>query len=98
LSLDDRIMRLLYVVGDDPVLFVDTVTIGVTSAYRAESMQAWNDALDRIAAGRTNMAVLHWSERAQPEWFQPDGIHYTPGGRVWRAAITAVGLAESFPA
>jgi lysophospholipase L1-like esterase len=97
-TIEDRILRLLYVIGDDPVLWVDTVTTGVAGAYRNESMQAWNVVLDRIDADRDNMAVLHWSQRVRPEWFQPDGIHYTPDGRVWRAAITALALAESFPA
>ena len=92
-----RIERLLYVIGEDPVLWVDTVTQGVSSAYRNESMRAWNDVLYRIEADHPNMAVLRWSERVRPEWFQTDGIHYTPEGRSWRAAITALALAESFP-
>ena len=94
----ERIERMLYVIGDDPVLWVDAVTHGVSSAYRNDSMRAWNEVLYRTAADHPNLAVLRWSEWVQSDWFVPDGIHYTRQGRTWRAAITALALAESFPA
>ncbi len=96
-SIEERINRMLYVIGDQPVLWVDAVTTGVSSAYRNASMQAWNDVLYRVAAEHENVAVLPWSQLVRPEWFQSDGIHYNPEGRSWRAAITALALAQSFP-
>ncbi len=60
-------------------------------------MQAWNDTLYRIADEHPNVRVLRWSEQVLPEWFDADGIHMRTEGRIWRAAITAAALAESFP-
>ena len=98
MSIEERILRMLYVIGDEPVLWVDTVTDGwVSSGYRNESMQAFNRVLEWIASERENVEVLRWSQRVRPEWFDPDGIHYTRDGRAWRAAITALALAEAFP-
>ncbi len=96
-GIEERINRVLYAIGDQPVLWVDAVTTGVSSAYRNSSMQAWNDVLYRIAAERENVAVVPWSQLVRPEWFQSDGIHYNQEGRAWRAAITALALAQSFP-
>jgi hypothetical protein len=93
----ERILRMLYVIGDEPVLWVDTVTTGVSSAYRNESMEAWNNVLEWIASERSNLEVLRWSDKVRPEWFVADGIHYTRDGHAWRAAITALALAEAFP-
>lgn len=98
LSLDDRILRMLYVLGDeDPVLWVDTATTATEGPYANASMQAWNEALYRLTADRPNVAVVRWSEVARPEWFVDDGIHHTADGRAWFAAVTANGLVEHFP-
>jgi hypothetical protein len=95
----ERILRMLYVIGEEPVLWVDAVTDGwVEGGYRNESMQAWNDVLQWIASERPNVEVLNWSERVVPDWFLDDGVHYTSDGHAWRAAITALALAEAFPA
>ena len=97
LSAEERILRLLYVFGDEPVLWVDAATARTSTAYRNDSMRAWNDTLYRIAAERPNVEVLRWSERVRPEWFIDDGIHMSTEGRIWRAAMTSAALAEFFP-
>jgi hypothetical protein len=95
----ERVVKMLDAIGDQPVLWVDAVTDGwVTGAYRTESMQAWNDVLVWIASERSNVEVLRWSTLVRPEWFSDDGIHYATDGRVWRSVITALALAEAFPA
>lgn len=94
---EDRIVRLLDVLGDDPVLWLDAATVRTDTAYANVHMQAWNEALVAVTADRPNVAVLRWSERVRPEWFVADGIHMTTEGRIWRAAITAGGLVTAFP-
>ncbi len=97
LGAEERILRMLFVFADDPVLWVDAATIRSGTAYRNDNMRAWNETLYRIAAERDNVQVLRWSERVRPEWFVADGIHMGTEGRVWRAALTAAALVEFFP-
>jgi hypothetical protein len=98
LGAEERILRILYVIGDEPVLWVDAATNRSATAYRNDNMRAWNDTLYRIASERENVEVLRWSERVRPEWFVSDAIHMGTEGRVWRAAFTAAALVEFFPA
>lgn len=94
---DERILQMLYVFGNDPVLWVDAATVRSGSAYRNDNMRAWNEALYRIAADRENVQVLPWSQLVRPEWFIEDGIHMNTEGRIWRAAFTAAALVDFFP-
>jgi hypothetical protein len=98
LGYDERIRQMLYVIGGDPVLWVDAATIRTDTPYHNDNMRAWNEALLRIAADHDNLEVLRWSERVQPEWFDRDGVHQRVEGRIWRAVITALALVEFFPA
>lgn len=94
---EERIQQMLYVIGDEPVLWVDAATIRSETAYRHDNMRAWNETLHRIADERDNMHVLNWSELVRPEWFVSDGIHMGTEGRIWRAAFTADALVRFFP-
>jgi hypothetical protein len=94
---EERINKMLYVFGDDPVLWVDAVTLRGDGAYSSTAMRRWNDVLEWIAAQHPNVAILRWSDIARPEWFADDGIHYRSDGRAWRAAVTARALVEHFP-
>jgi hypothetical protein len=94
---EERILQMLYVFGDEPVLWVDAATNRTETAYSNDSMRAWNDVLYRIAAERDNLVVVRWSDIVRPEWFVPDGVHIGTDGRIWRAAITASALATAFP-
>ena len=95
---EDRILRMLYVFGGDPVLWLDAATVRSGSSYANRHMEAWNEALYAVANDHPHVSVLPWSERVRPEWFVDDGIHMTTEGRIWRAAITAAGLVDAFPA
>jgi hypothetical protein len=95
---EERIAKMLYVFGDDPVLWVDASSQKTTTAYRSDSMRAFNEVLYRLADERPNVAVLRWSEIVRPEWYRSDQLHYTTEGQIWRAAIIARALAVAFPA
>ncbi len=95
---EDRIRMMMNVIGDDPVLWVDTVTQRTEDAYRNASMLAWNDDLYRVVADYPNARVFRWYDVVQPEWFRNDGVHYTVEGSAQRAALTAQALVDQFPA
>lgn len=98
LGAEERILRLLFVFGDDPVLWVDAATNRAETAYRNDNMRTWNDTLYRLAADRENVAVMRWSEQVRSNWYVSDGIHMGTEGRIWRAAFTAAALTQFFPA
>ena len=94
----ERIRRMLDVIGGDPVLWVNAVTQRTEDAYRNASMLAWNDELARVTADYPNVRVFDWYDIVQPQWFRNDGIHYTVEGSAQRAALTAKALVANFPA
>jgi hypothetical protein len=94
---EERIRRMLDVIGNDPVLWVNAVTQRTEDAYRNASMLAWNDELERVTAGYPNVRVFDWYDVVQPQWFRNDGIHYTVEGSAQRAALTAKALVDNFP-
>ena len=96
-SAEERIRRVMDVIGGDPVMWVNAVTQRTDNAYRNASMLAWNDELDRLAADYPNMRVFDWYDVVQPQWFRNDGIHYTVEGSAQRAALTAQALVDNFP-
>ncbi|HWL42789.1 MAG TPA: hypothetical protein VNQ73_07585 [Ilumatobacter sp.] len=94
---DERIARLMAVVGDQPVLWVNAVSRSAEPVYADVAMQQFNAALDRAVAVYPNLRVLDWARFVQPDWLVGDGLHYSTAGRSWRAAITAQALALAFP-
>ena len=90
----DLVMRHL---GDQPVLWTTTTTLVPSGPYATANMPAWTDALTRACARYPNMRVYDWAGDAQPDWFQPDGIHYTTDGYAQRARLIANALAAAFP-
>ena len=97
ISAEERIRRVMDVIGGDPVMWVNAVTQRTDNAYRNASMLAWNDELDRLAADYPNMRVFDWYDVVQSQWFRNDGIHYTVEGSAQRAALTAQALVDNFP-
>ena len=97
-SADERIRRMMNVIGTDPVLWVDAVTQRTEDAYRNASMRAWNEELYRVTAEYPNARVFRWYDVVQPQWFRNDGVHYTIEGNAQRAALTAAALVDAFPA
>lgn len=94
---EERIRRMLDVIGGDPVLWVDAVSQRTEDAFRNASMLAWNQELYRVTADYPNVRVFRWYDVVRPEWFRNDGLHYTVEGSAQRAALTAQALVAAFP-
>jgi lysophospholipase L1-like esterase len=96
-GLDARIESMLTIIGDDPVLWVNTASVSTIQWYGDDSMQAFNAALADAASHHANLWVLDWGAVVQPDWYGPDGIHHNATGRAWRTALTVQELAFAFP-
>jgi lysophospholipase L1-like esterase len=94
----ERIERMMAVIGDDPVLWVDTVTRRSEGWYAAPNMQLWNEALAATLPSYPNARIYRWSEDVNESWFGKDKIHYTREGYTARARLIAEALAAAFPA
>ena len=94
----ERIDRVMQIVGDDPVLWVDAKTTTDDGFYADEHMRLFNQALAKAHARHPTLEVFRWSEVASSSWFSPDGIHYTSTGYARRAALIAAAVAKAFPA
>jgi hypothetical protein len=95
----ERIERMLAIIGDDPVLWVNVKTLDPQDpAWANEHMEAWNAALAEVAARTPNLEVFDWAAVVEDAWFQDDGIHYTSAGNVERARRIADALLAAFPA
>jgi hypothetical protein len=94
----ERIERMMAVVGDDPVLWVDSRTRAARGHYASEHVRLFNQALEKAHARYPDLHVYEWSADARDEWFQPDGIHFTAEGYASRAALVAEALAAAYPA
>jgi lysophospholipase L1-like esterase len=93
-----RIDRMMAVIGDDPVLWVDVKTLKTRGHYASEHMRMFNQALAKAHARYPALQVFAWSDVVADDWFQPDGIHYTAAGDTFRAALIPAALAAAFPA
>jgi peptidoglycan/LPS O-acetylase OafA/YrhL len=92
-----RIQRMMSVIKDEPVLWVNVKSLLVRGPYADKNMQQWDKALLRACQSHPNMRVLNWARLVQRPWFIADGVHYTSPGYVQRSALIAGGLAEAFP-
>lgn len=97
-GLDQRIARMMKIIGDQPVLWVDAVTLVQSGAYAESGMQQWNADLVADCPRYPNMRVFDWARYAKARWFIPDGIHYYSPGYVARAHDISRGLLHAFPA
>jgi hypothetical protein len=94
----ERIDRMMQVIGDDPVLWVDVKTLVTSGAWSNPEMEKWNQELAQAQARYPNIKVYHWTEVVQDGWFSSDRIHYTSEGYTQRARLIADALAASYPA
>jgi hypothetical protein len=94
----ERIDRMMAIIGDDPVLWVDAKTLRRNGDYAAANMRLFDQALAKAHARYPALAVYEWSDVVADDWFQPYGIHYTQNGAAYRAALIPQALAEAFPA
>lgn len=92
-----RIAHMMAIIGDQPVMWVNAITLVHSGYYANDGMQQWNQ--DLVAACRRHalMRVFDWAAMAKPQWFIPDGIHYTTDGYVARTRLIAQALVKAFP-
>lgn len=93
-----RINRMMSVIGDQPVLWVNVKTLLSNGPYSEANMKRWDEALVAACARYPNMRVFNWAGLAKKSWFVNDGIHYNSPGSAPRAAAIADALATAFPA
>ena len=97
ISLATRIERMMSVIGNQPVLWVNAKSLVSSGPYSESDMQNWNNALTAACSKYPNMRVFDWAAMARDAWFIPDGIHYTSPGYAARAHLIANALARAFP-
>jgi peptidoglycan/LPS O-acetylase OafA/YrhL len=93
-----RIQRMMSVIGNQPVMWVNVRSLLTSGPYAESQMQLWNSALLQACARYPGMRVYNWAADAQSSWFIADGIHYTSAGYAARAHLIARALAAAFPA
>ena len=97
-GLKARIAQMMSIIGDQPVMWVNVLTIAGSPQYYEESgMRRWDQ--DLVAACRrySSMRVLNWAALAKHRWFIPDGVHYTTVGYEHRTKVIVHGLVRAFP-
>ena len=97
-GLNARIHEMMHIIGNQPVMWINVLTIDGSPEYYEESgMRHWDD--DLIAACRLHpsMRVMNWAALAKHQWFIPDGVHYTTVGYEHRTKLIAHALVTAFP-
>lgn len=97
-GLRTRIAEMMSIIGNQPVLWVNAITLPNAPQYYGEAgMRRWNGDLLSACAKYPMMRVFDWAADAKPKWFIPDGIHYTPTGYIARTRLIAHALVKAFP-
>jgi hypothetical protein len=97
-GLNQRIHEMMHIIGNQPVMWVNVLTIDGSPEYYEESgMHRWDE--DLIAACRRypSMRVMNWAALAKHQWFIPDGVHYTTDGYEHRTKLITHALVNAFP-
>ena len=97
-SVSARIAQMMAVIGNQPVMWVNVISLLSGGPYAESDMRQWNHALLRACARYPDMRVYDWESVARRRWFISDGIHYTSAGYAARSRLIAQALAEAFPA
>jgi len=97
-GLTTRIQRMMSVIGNQPVMWVNVKTLVSSGPYAETNMEGWDNDLLRACARYPNMRVFDWASVVKDGWYIPDGIHFTSGGYAARARLIADALAKAFPA
>ena len=95
---DERIDRMMSVVGDRPALWLTVSSRNGSGPYSQDDMAMWNVALYYACERYPSMRVYDWASDVKDDWFIDDGIHFTSEGYAARAHLIARGLAEAFSA
>jgi peptidoglycan/LPS O-acetylase OafA/YrhL len=96
-GLAERIRRMMSVIGNAPVLWVNVKSLLSSGPYSEHNMALWDRALLQACPRYPNMRVFDWAHFARPDWFISDGIHYTSPGYVVRSRMIAQALTVAFP-
>jgi len=96
-GLSARIARMMAIIGPQPVMWVNVLTLVHSSPYTEDAMLQWNNDLLVACQRYPLMRVFDWAAHAKPGWFIPDGIHYTPAGYAIRTRLIAHALVKAFP-
>lgn len=94
----ERIRRMMSVIGGQPVMWVNVVSLLTGGPYSEQNMQLWNDALLQACREYRNMRVFDWAAVAKNAWYIDDGIHNNTAGYAARSHLIAQALAHAFPA
>jgi hypothetical protein len=97
-SREQRIQKMMSLIGSQPVMWVEVTSLLSTGPYSEQNMRLWNQALAQVQPHYPNMRIYNWPAVAQRSWFISDGIHYTTLGYLHRATAIANALARAFPA
>ncbi len=96
-GLSARVSRMMKIIGNQPVMWIDAVTMLASGPYAESGMLTWNRDLVAACQRYSNMRVFDWASWAKPRYFIPDGIHYYTPGYIARTHLIAQALAEAFP-
>lgn len=97
-SLRTRIAQMMSIIGNQPVLWINVVTLpNATTFYSEDGMRRWDDDLLAACDKYPRMRVFDWAAHAKPSWFIPDGIHYTTTGYIARTRQIVGALVKAFP-
>ena len=98
-GLAERIEKMMNIIGDEPVLWVNVRTLpDATEFYSEEGMKEWDEKLEKACMRYSNMRIYNWAADVKNSWFINDGIHFTSPGYAARADLIAHALAHAFPA
>lgn len=97
-TIDYRIKQMMEVIGDEPVMWINTKTIVADGGpYDNKNTPAWNDGLIAACPRYPNMRVYDWVDAVRDNWYIDDGIHYTTYGYAQRSRMIGEALREAFP-
>jgi peptidoglycan/LPS O-acetylase OafA/YrhL len=94
----ERIKKMMSVIGNQPVLWVEVKSLLPGGPYSEQNMTLWNQALQQELPHYPNMRLYDWPAAVRSSWYINDGIHFTSYGYEQRARLIADALATAFPA
>jgi hypothetical protein len=97
-GLNARIHEMMHIIGNQPVMWINVLTIDGSPEYYEESgMHHWDQDLIAACDRYPSMRVMNWAALAKHQWFIPDGVHYTTVGYEHRTKLIAHALVTAFP-
>ncbi len=96
-GLDQRIDKMMSVVGKEPVMWITVRSLLTSGPYAEAGMLHWNADLKRACDRYPHMRIYDWASDVKNSWFIDDGIHFTTPGYAARSRLIADALHEAFP-